>query len=114
MTTRIISSDGRGARGGGFIRQVRVEGVTSVAGYPYGLPVVRHLLESGELALDPGVTFLVGDNGTGKSTLAEAIAVAAGFNAEGGQISRPALQPESRQLPLRPRRTRRRLPADEA
>jgi hypothetical protein len=31
-----------------------------------------------------------------------------------GQISRPALQPESRQLPLRPRRTRRRLPADEA
>jgi predicted ATPase len=30
------------------------------------------------------VTVLVGDNGTGKSTLIEAIAVAAGFNAEGG------------------------------
>jgi predicted ATPase len=30
------------------------------------------------------VTFLVGDNGTGKSTLIEAVAVAAGFNAEGG------------------------------
>jgi predicted ATPase len=30
------------------------------------------------------VTFLVGENGTGKSTLIEAIAVAAGFNPEGG------------------------------
>ena len=30
------------------------------------------------------MTFLVGDNGTGKSTLVEAIAVAAGFNPEGG------------------------------
>jgi len=33
------------------------------------------------------VTFLVGDNGTGKSTLIEALAVAAGFNAEGGSQS---------------------------
>lgn len=30
------------------------------------------------------VTFVVGDNGTGKSTLIEGMAVAAGFNAEGG------------------------------
>lgn len=30
------------------------------------------------------VTFLVGENGTGKSTLLEAIAVASGFNPEGG------------------------------
>lgn len=30
------------------------------------------------------VTFFVGENGTGKSTLLEAIAVAYGFNAEGG------------------------------
>ena len=33
------------------------------------------------------MTFLVGDNGTGKSTLIEAIAVAAGFNAESGSRS---------------------------
>ncbi len=32
----------------------------------------------------PKVTFLIGENGTGKSTLLEAIAVECGFNAEGG------------------------------
>lgn len=37
-----------------------------------------------ELYFDSGVTFFVGENGTGKSTLIEAIAVAYGFNAEGG------------------------------
>jgi predicted ATPase len=34
--------------------------------------------------LHPAVTFFVGENGAGKSTLLEAIAVAFGFNAEGG------------------------------
>ncbi|WP_431450830.1 AAA family ATPase, partial [Enterococcus faecalis] len=36
------------------------------------------------LELHPKVTFLVGENGSGKSTLMEAMAVALGFNAEGG------------------------------
>lgn len=36
------------------------------------------------LAFHPNVTFLVGENGSGKSTLIEALAVAWGFNAEGG------------------------------
>lgn len=36
------------------------------------------------LRLHPSVTFLVGENGSGKSTLLEAIAVAWGFNPEGG------------------------------
>jgi predicted ATPase len=34
--------------------------------------------------LDAPVTILVGENGTGKSTLLEAVAVACGFNPEGG------------------------------
>lgn len=51
------------------------------ARYPFNLPVVRHLEE---LAFHPKVTFMVGENGSGKSTLIEALAVAWGFNAEGG------------------------------
>jgi predicted ATPase len=49
--------------------------------YPFNLPVVRHL---DELTFHPKVTFLVGENGSGKSTLIEALAVAWGFNPEGG------------------------------
>lgn len=67
----------------GYVRSVRLlrDGVASFDGYPFSIPAVREL---DELVLDAKVTFLVGDNGTGKSTLVEAIAVAAGFNAEGG------------------------------
>jgi predicted ATPase len=49
--------------------------------YPFNLPVVRGL---DELSFHPKVTFFVGENGSGKSTLIEALAVAWGFNAEGG------------------------------
>ena len=49
--------------------------------YPFNLPVVR---TTDTLAFHPNVTFLVGENGSGKSTLIEALAVAWGFNAEGG------------------------------
>lgn len=49
--------------------------------FPFTLPVVRAL---DRLAMHPNVTFFVGENGSGKSTLLEAIAVAMGFNAEGG------------------------------
>lgn len=37
-----------------------------------------------ELSFDKAITFFVGENGSGKSTLLEAIAVASGFNPEGG------------------------------
>ncbi len=37
-----------------------------------------------ELEFESNVTFFTGENGTGKSTLLEAFAVAAGFNPEGG------------------------------
>jgi AAA domain-containing protein len=51
-------------------------------GYPFNLPI----LEEGRLALtfDRPVTFFTGDNGTGKSTLLEAIAKHCGFGLGGG------------------------------
>lgn len=53
-------------------------------GYLAKLPAVKHLYRAGELELTNPVTFFVGENGSGKSTLLEAVAVALGFNAEGG------------------------------
>lgn len=48
------------------------------------LPAVQALDRATPLKFPSDVTFLVGENGTGKSTLLEAIAVACGFNPEGG------------------------------
>src|ERR1700757_3150721 len=55
--------------------------VDSFQHYPFSLPAVRSL-ES--IELHPKVTFLIGENGSGKSTFLEAIAVSMGFNPEGG------------------------------
>ena len=52
--------------------------------YLNGLPVIKFLSKENRLSFNSNVTFFVGENGTGKSTLLEAIAVAYGFNAEGG------------------------------
>ena len=66
-----------------FIQRVslRRDTVDSFDHYPFHLPAVRSL---DQLDMHPRVTFFIGENGSGKSTLLEAIAVALGFNAEGG------------------------------
>lgn len=51
-------------------------------GWPYSIPAVADLMRDG-LDLDD-VTILVGENGSGKSTIVEAVAMAYGLNAEGG------------------------------
>jgi predicted ATPase len=58
--------------------------VPSFERYPFSIPAVRHLTS---LPLHPQVTYFIGENGTGKSTLLEAVAVVEGFNAEGGSRS---------------------------
>lgn len=63
-----------------FIRGVRLA-ETDTQRYPYSIAAVRDF-ESVDFSQP--VTFFVGENGTGKSTLVESVAVAAGFNAEGG------------------------------
>jgi predicted ATPase len=72
------------SRPGWFLRQVRMAGAAADGCYPFTLPAVRCLAQAGGLELPAGVTFLVGENGSGKSTIVEAVAVAAGINPEGG------------------------------
>jgi predicted ATPase len=49
--------------------------------YPFHLPLLKTFRD---ITFHPKVTFLVGENGSGKSTLIEALALAWGFNPEGG------------------------------
>ena len=49
--------------------------------FPFCLNAVKSL---DSIEMNPAVTFFIGENGYGKSTLLEAIAVAWGFNPEGG------------------------------
>ena len=68
----------------GYVSQIVFENQIPEGSYLQSLPVVQYLQKHPCLAFDADVTFLVGENGTGKSTLLEAIAVACGFNPEGG------------------------------
>ena len=49
--------------------------------YPFDLPLLRGGFE---LGFDAAITIIVGENGTGKSTLLEAIAALSGFDQAGG------------------------------
>ena len=71
------------ARADSFVRAIRVkrEEVASFDVYPFSIPAIRDLTR---LELNRPVTLLAGENGSGKSTLVEALAVAIGFNPEGG------------------------------
>ena len=60
---------------------VRRETIADPNAYPFSIPALRGLEE---LGLDPAVTFFIGENGSGKSTIVEAIAIAAKLNPEGG------------------------------
>lgn len=66
-----------------YINTVRYNGGIEPSSYLNGLPVIGYLKEN-PIEFTSPVTFFVGENGTGKSTLIEAIAVAYGFNPEGG------------------------------
>jgi predicted ATPase len=55
--------------------------VVDPAAYPYCLPFLR---DDFELSFERAVTIIVGENGMGKSTLLEGIAVLAGYDEAGG------------------------------
>lgn len=67
-----------------FIRSVEITPAPAGAprdGYPWTVPAVPAL---DGLAFHSPITYFVGENGSGKSTIIEALAVAAGLNPEGG------------------------------
>ncbi|SEM12136.1 Predicted ATPase [Mesobacillus persicus] len=58
--------------------------ITSYEDFPFNLPAIRNFRD---LNFHPSVTYIIGENGMGKSTLLEAIAIALGFNPEGGTLN---------------------------
>jgi predicted ATPase len=60
---------------------IRPDRVPSGAEYPFSIPVIQNLKE---LEFRSKACFFAGENGTGKSTLLEAIAAHYGFGPEGG------------------------------
>lgn len=70
-----------------YVNKVSLAKEIPTDNYLKGLSVVKNLEEIDGIQFRKPVTFLVGENGVGKSTLIEAIAVACGFNPEGGTIN---------------------------
>lgn len=67
-----------------FIGKVALKENIDDNSYLNDLVVIKYLKKNKFLNFTKSVTFFVGENGTGKSTLLEGIAVAFGFNPEGG------------------------------
>ncbi len=64
-----------------FIRSIHLKEGFNKESYPFTIPAVAHL---DNLQFHEDVTFFVGENGSGKSTVLEAIAMVMGFGAQGG------------------------------
>lgn len=70
-----------------YLKKVSLSKEIPQENYLNHLPMIAKLREMGDLTLTKPVTFVVGENGVGKSTLIEGIAVAMGFNPEGGTVN---------------------------
>jgi len=68
-----------------YISKIRIDrkALAASGSYVKDLPFLRGLPDD-TITLSPSVTFFTGENGSGKSSLLEAVAAAAGFNPEGG------------------------------
>jgi predicted ATPase len=63
-----------------FLHGITLKDGSSKHGFPFSIPAITNL----NIEFKKTVTFLVGENGSGKSTILEAIADKIGFNAMGG------------------------------
>lgn len=68
----------------GFIKSIRLDesAIESADRFPFDIPAV---MDIGQLEFHPAVTFLIGENGSGKSTIIEALAVRLNFEELGGE-----------------------------
>jgi predicted ATPase len=66
---------------GPILDKIKVQMNSDSLEYPFSLPIIKNLKD---ISFQTQVTFIVGENGTGKSTLLEAIAAKCGFGSEGG------------------------------
>lgn len=66
-----------------FLRRVVLdrEKIGNFRFYPFSINLIKNFKE---LTFDSSVTFFIGENGVGKSTFIEALAIALGLNPEGG------------------------------
>jgi len=69
-----------------FIKEIGLkrELIDSYDQFPLNLPVIRNFQP---LRFHPNITYIIGENGMGKSTLLEGIAIGLGFNPEGGTLN---------------------------
>jgi predicted ATPase len=66
---------------GPILDKIKVNIDNDSSEYPFSLPIIQNL---DDISFPTQVTFIVGENGTGKSTLLESIAARSGFGIEGG------------------------------
>ena len=66
------------------IREIRIDEDIPKTEYFASLPAIKQIIQEQGILLSKPITFFLGENGIGKSTLIEAVAIAAGFNPEGG------------------------------
>ena len=62
-----------------FIKGIRLDKQLPKGNYLNDLSVIKNLRKTGGVSFEKPITFLVGENGIGKSTLIEAIAVQCRF-----------------------------------
>ena len=68
-----------------FVKELKIDwNVIAPGSYLRNIKTIANI---NSLAFHSPITFFVGENGTGKSTLLEAMAVAYGFNPEGGTVN---------------------------
>lgn len=67
-----------------YISEIRIDKPVETDSYIIEIPAIKYLLNNHSLEFNKNITIFVGENGTGKSTLLEAIAAASRLNPEGG------------------------------